>query len=120
MGLQLIIGQTNQIPRCAISRAVQQRPLCVTYLDDFVLWLEAGSLCRRVFIHGADELARLGLIAVKVEAVAVGSFPQVAETRPRASGLLLQTRAETEDTGVFYCRGSKNGLDYITVLLHKY
>lgn len=120
MGLQLINGQTNQIPRSAISQAGQQHPLCVTYLEDFVLWPEAGSLCRRVFVHGADELARLGLVAVKVEAIAVGCLPQVAETRPRASGLFLQTQAETEDTGVFYCRCSKNGLDYITALQHKY
>lgn len=71
-------------------RATKQEHLQSTHLDDLVLWLEASSLRRRVLVHGSDELARFALVAVQVEAVAVGFFPHVAETRPQDHSLLLQ------------------------------
>lgn len=64
--------------------------MCVAYLDDLVMWSEVCSLRWRVFIHCPDELAWSGLLAVQVEAVAIGSLLQVAETRPRPASLLLQ------------------------------
>lgn len=63
----------------------------VGYLDDLVVWFEACSLCWRVFVHSSDELAWFGLLAVQVEAVAVGSPLQLAEARPQATSLLLHT-----------------------------
>ena len=66
-----------------------------TDLDDLVLRSKAGSLCRRVIVHGSDELAWSGLLAVQVEAVAAGAFLQVAEPRPRPPPLLLHTQTHT-------------------------
>lgn len=65
--------------------------MTVKYLDDLVLWPQACSLCRGVVVHGSDELARFGLLAVQVEAVAVVYLLHVAEARSRASSFLLRT-----------------------------
>lgn len=76
--------------------------LSVGYLDDLVLRSEVGSLCWRVFVHSSDELARFGLLAVQVEAVAACSLLHVAETRPQAASLLLHTNRRKENR-IFYC-----------------
>lgn len=82
MGLQPLQTQT-------VTHSITQISMC--YLDDLVLRPEAGSLCWRVLIHSSDELARFGLLAVQVEAVAARPLLQVAESRPRPVPLLLGT-----------------------------
>lgn len=113
IGLQLINMQTKQNKSHADTHihmhGVWSKTLCMheaccvewasaVYLDDLVLWFEACSLCWRVFVHSSDELARFGLLAVQVEAIALRSLLHVAETRPQATFLLLhKTAAEILD-----------------------
>ena len=53
------------------------------YLHDAVLGSEPRGLGGRVWVHGPDELAWLGLVAVQVEAVTIGALLHGAEPRPK-------------------------------------
>lgn len=64
-------------------------------LDDLILRPEAGFLCGGVVIHGPDELARPGLLAVQVEAVATLALLHVAEAGPQSVRLILHTHSES-------------------------
>lgn len=50
------------------------------YLNDAVLGGQPCCLSRRVRVHSTDVLPRAGLVAVQVEAVAIGTLLQVAKT----------------------------------------
>lgn len=63
-----------------VRTGVVSAPPGPRYLHKPILGPQPRPGRRRVGIHGADELARPGLLAVQVEAVAIGAFLQVAET----------------------------------------
>lgn len=51
-------------------------------LDDFVPFQQASQRCGRVFVNLANELARLGLFRVQVEAIAIEVGPLDQVTQP--------------------------------------
>jgi len=64
-----------------------ETPPAPAYLDDAVLGGQARRLGRRVGVDGTHVLPRAALVAVQVEAVAVGALLHAAQPRPE---LLLQ------------------------------
>lgn len=60
-----------------------------TYLNNTVLRLQSWRFSWRVWVHSPDILARLGLVTVKVEPIAVGALLHLAEPR---SQLILEEK----------------------------
>jgi hypothetical protein len=59
--------------------------ISAAYLDYFVSFAKAGHVCRRIWIHFANVLARPILLCMEVEAVALEVRPldDMTKTRPR-------------------------------------
>ena len=103
--MSLFIHHTGLTPYMVSTPALTS----LKYLYYPVLGQQARPLCRRVFIHSSDVLARPCPLAVQVEAISVRPSLDHAQTWSQVSTHLLKDATEDKTSVVIHCMCDTRG-----------